>query len=136
MSKLLVIALAPVPDDVLERCVPEERRASTEVRMVAPASRLSPLKWLANEEDSAREEAADRAHRSAERLPDEATVEEGVGDTDPLQATEDALRTFDADQIVVVVPPDDEQSWLDRASVSDGFERFGRPVRYLRASRP
>jgi hypothetical protein len=129
--KLLVIALAPVPDDLLERHVPAGERELLEVRMVSPASGISPLQWLTNEEDAARDEARSLAKRGAESVEARASVEADAGDADPVQAAEDALRTFEADEIVVVVPREDEGSWLDRTSVEDGFERFGRPVHYL-----
>ena len=128
--RLLVIALAPVPDDLLEDRVPVAGR-ETEVRVVSPASGVSPLQWLTNAEDDARGEAESLAKRGAESVEDRASVSAEAGDTDPIQATEDALRTFDADEIVIVVPRDDEGSWLDRTSVEDGFERFGRPVHYV-----
>ena len=54
-----------------------------------------------------------------------------MGDVDPIQAVEDALRAFSADEIVVLVRPEEEASWLERRSVEDGFESFGLPVRYL-----
>jgi hypothetical protein len=131
-QRVLVIALAPVPPDLFgdERKAPGENEL--ELRLVSPASHLSRLQWLTNEEDEARGEAESRASHSAERVNAAASVEAEAGDTDPIQAAEDALRTFDADELVIVVPPQDEQSWLDRASVEDGFERFGRPVRYVR----
>lgn len=131
IQRVLVIAMAPVPDDLLERELGGLDPGTIELRMISPASRVSPLQWLTNEEDGARAEAEQIAEEGAEAAPSEASVEAGVGDTDPLQAAEDALRTFDADQVVVVVPPGDEASWLDRASMADGFERFGKPVRYL-----
>jgi hypothetical protein len=132
VPKLLVIALAEVPDDLLDRSLGPADRASAEVRVVSPVSKLSPLQWLTNEEDAAREQAEAIAAAGAERVAGEADVDDaGAGDTDPVQAAEDALRTFDADQIVVVVPRDEEASWLERASLEDGFERFGRPVRYV-----
>ena len=52
-----------------------------------------------------------------------------VGDTDPIQAAEDALREFEADEIVVIVPPEEKASWLERRSVED-------EVRALRPARP
>jgi hypothetical protein len=121
-----VVAMAPVPDQVLA-----DTRKSREVRIVSPASRLSPMQWLANAEDEARGEAQEIVDEAEEAVGSEAEAETEIGDTDPLQAAEDALRTFDADEIVVVVPPEEESSWLERASMAEGFERFERPVRYV-----
>jgi hypothetical protein len=102
-----------------------------EVQVVSPASKLSPLQWLANEEDGARAEAGEIAERTAESVADAPRVEAEVGDVDPIQAAEDALARFPADELIVVVPPKEEQSKLERAALEDGFERFRIPVRYL-----
>jgi hypothetical protein len=127
--RILVVALATREAPVLPR-----ELGDAEVLVVSPASNLSRLKWLANEEDKARAQAEETARQTAESLPGESAATE-VGDVDPLQAVEDALREFEADEIVVLVPPEDEASWLERGSVESGFEQFGRPVRYLVAER-
>lgn len=102
-----------------------------EVKIVAPASDISPLQWLANDEDEAREEAAQQADQAAEAVEPAATVETEVGDSDPVQAAEDALRTFSADQIVIVTGSGDEAGWLEEDSASAAYERFGLPVTRL-----
>ena len=63
-------------------------------------------------------------------------VEAGAGDMDPVVAAQDALRTFPADELLVVLPDGEsgrDATWLERAAVP-GFERLGLPVRYVRAS--
>ena len=52
-------------------------------------------------------------------------------DTDPVQAIEDALRTFPADEVLVVTRPDDDASWLEEDSAQEARERFGVPVTRL-----
>jgi hypothetical protein len=127
-DRVLIVAMAGVDGEQLREAVPDLSRQAADVKIVSPASRLSPAKWLTNEEDDARAEAAAVAERAADAEP---SIEAEVGDVDPLQAAEDALRTFDAEELVIVLPPESEASWLERASVEDGFERFGRPVRYV-----
>jgi len=62
------------------------------IRVVAPAADVSPLQWLASDEDEAREKAAGVASEAAESVePEAARTEAEVGDTDPVQAIEDAL---------------------------------------------
>ena len=92
-KRLLVVATVPVDNTLLRDRVREHAGSGAQVRIVAPASDLSPLQWLATDEDEARDEAADIA-RSAERAvgPEARAVETGVGDPDPVQAIEDALR--------------------------------------------
>ena len=127
-SHVLVIATVPIDHELLDSVLDVEGAA---IHIVAPASKVSHVQWLTNAEDDAREEASVVAERTAGAVPDGAQVETEVGDVDPLQAAEDALREFPASEIVVVVPPADEASWLERASVEDGFARFGLPVRYI-----
>jgi nucleotide-binding universal stress UspA family protein len=130
-SRLLIVATTSVPHDALRPLVADLVDEEADVRVVSPASKLSPLQWLANEEDEARAQAEEIAEDVAAAVADEGSVEAEVGDTDPLQAAEDALRTFDADHLVVAVKEEEKASWLERASVEDGFERFGRPVTYV-----
>jgi hypothetical protein len=129
---LLVVATVPVDGDVLRGRVREHAGEAAEVRIVAPASDLSPLQWLATDEDAAREEAAEIAAR-AERVvePEAAGVQTEVGDPDPVQAIEDALRQFPADEVLVVTRPGDEAGWLEQDAAEEASERFGVPVTHL-----
>ena len=63
--------------------------------------------------------------------PEAARTETEVGDTDPVQAIEDALRTFPADEVLVVTRPEDDASWLEQDSAREARERFGVPVTRL-----
>jgi hypothetical protein len=131
-KRLLVVATAPVDEAVLRESVREHVGPDAEVRVVAPASDLSPLEWLATDEDEARGEAADIAD-SAERAvePEAGRVETEVGDSDPVQAIEDALREFPADEVIVVTRPGDDAGWLEKDSAEEASERFGVPVTHL-----
>ena len=131
-KKLLVIATAPVEPGPLRDAVREHAGDEAEIRVVAPASDVSPLQWLASDEDKARDKAADVASEAAESVEPEASrTEAEVGDTDPVQAIEDALRTFPADEVLVVTRPDDDASWLEEDSAQEARERFGVPVTRL-----
>jgi nucleotide-binding universal stress UspA family protein len=131
-KRLLIVATAPVEETILRDRVREHAGPDAEVRVVAPASDLSPLEWLATDEDEARGEAADIA-RSAERAvePEAGRVETEVGDSDPVQAIEDALRQFPADEVIVLTRADDEAGWLEKDSAAAASERFGVPVTHL-----
>jgi len=131
-KKLLVIATAPVEPGPLRDAVRDHAGDEAEIRVVAPASDVSPLQWLASDEDKARDKAADVASEAAESVEPEASrTEAEVGDTDPVQAIEDALRTFPADEVLVVNRPDDDASWLEEDSAQEARERFGVPVTRL-----
>ena len=102
-KKLLVVATAPVEPGPLRDAVREHAGQDAEIRVVAPASDVSPLQWLASDEDAARDKASEVASEAAATVEPEATrTEAEVGDTDPVQAIEDALRTFPADEVLVV----------------------------------
>jgi hypothetical protein len=71
------------------------------VYVVAPAH-VGPLHWLATDEQSARDQAGVRALEAEWILADEASVGGAAGDADPTLAVEDALRSFKADEILLV----------------------------------
>jgi hypothetical protein len=54
-----------------------------------------------------------------------------IGDVDPITAIEDALRTFAADEILVVTRPDDDATWLEQGTGQAALERFALPVTQL-----
>lgn len=128
---LVVVATEPISAERLLRAAPE-LSAAREVLVVPTPSSLSRLEWLANDEDEARMKAAEAAADTVQAIEEQGTAAEGgVGDVDPLQAAEDALAQFEADEIVVVLPSEQEASWLERSALRDGFERLGPPVRHV-----
>jgi hypothetical protein len=131
-KRLLVVATVPVEGELLRERVRAHAGEGAEVRIVAPASDLSPLEWLATDEDEAREEAAEIATRAERAVEPEArAVETEVGDPDPVQAIEDALRQFPAEEVIVVTRPGDKAGWLEQDSAEEASERFGVPVTHL-----
>ena len=58
-----------------------------------------------------------------------------VGDGDPLQAIEDALRTFGADEIVISTHPEGRSHWLAHNVVGAARGPFRRPD-HARRRRP
>jgi hypothetical protein len=131
-KRLLVVTTIPVEGEILRNRVREHAGEAAEIRIVAPASDLSPLEWLATDEDAAREEAAEIA-AAAERAvePEARAVETEVGDPDPVQAIEDALRQFPAEEVLVVTRPGDEAGCLEQDAAEEASERFGVPVTHL-----
>ena len=125
--RLLVVITTEVADGVLRDLVRSHAGADAEMLVVAPASELSRLDWLTNAEDDARSEAAALAGKAAEATPSE-DVEARVGDSDPVKAIEDALRTFAADEILVVAHPDDQAGWLEEGTGATVQARFDLPV--------
>jgi hypothetical protein len=129
-QRILVVPTAPIPTRSIRSLLRESFPDDAEIEIIAPASNISWLDWLTNAEDDARAEAAQNAEQVAEAIPNDPT-ETKVGDTDPLQAIDDALRTFPADQVVVVTRPDDQASWLETGVGSAAQKRFSVPVTHL-----
>ncbi len=128
--RILVVTTAAVPEAEVESVVRAHAGEDAEVYVVAPASKISWLDRLTNAEDDARADAADRANAASEAAPGE-QVEAHVGDVEPLQAIEDALRTFPADEIVVLTAPDEQATWLEAGLGEAARERFSVPVTHL-----
>jgi nucleotide-binding universal stress UspA family protein len=95
-----------------------------QVLVVCPALN-SPLRHWASDEDPARAAAQQRLDASLDRLQELGIEARGeVGDGDPLQAIEDALRTFGADEIIISTHPPGRSNWLERGVVEKARERF------------
>ena len=99
--------------------------------MVSPALN-SPIRHWASDEDPAREEARRRLEASLERLRTNGIEASGeVGDADPLQAIEDAVRTFGPDEIIISTHPEGRSHWLERGVVTGARERFAVPITHV-----
>jgi hypothetical protein len=48
-----------------------------------------------------------------------------------VKAIEDALRTFPADEVILVTLPDEDAAWLERGSAKTALNRFSLPVTHL-----
>jgi hypothetical protein len=125
--RLLVVTTTEVADSVLRDLVRRRAGDDAEMLVVAPASEISRLDWLTNAEDDARTEATSIAAKTAEATPTE-DVEARVGDSDPVKAIEDALRTFAADEILVVAHPDDQAGWLEEGAAETAQAHFSLPI--------
>ncbi len=114
--------------DVLRRKAENVRES---VLVVAPALN-SPVRHWASDEDGARAEAQRRLESSLEQLATAGVEARGeVGDGDPLQAIEDALRTFGADEIVISTHPEGRSHWLERNVVGAARDRFDVPITHV-----
>jgi nucleotide-binding universal stress UspA family protein len=101
------------------------------VLVVTPALN-SPLKHWVSDEDGARAAAQERLDASLAKLAEAGVQARGeVGDGDPLQAMEDALRTFGADEIIISTHPEGRSNWLERGVVQKARERFAVPITHV-----
>jgi hypothetical protein len=132
VRRILVIANETVGGQRLRE---EIRRRSEgyeeEVLVVSPALN-SPLRHWASDEDGARAQAQVRLNASLARLREAGVDAKGeVGDGEPLQALEDALRLFGADEIIISTHPEGRSHWLERGIVEAARERFAVPITHV-----
>ena len=121
MRNVLVLTSSERPVDELRALLGDD---VGELRVVVPTVRQSRLQWLTNADDDAREHADDVASSIAAALPSQ-EAEASAGDPDPLLAVEDALREFDADEVVVVTRPNEEATWLEEGSAEAIAQALG-----------
>jgi GABA permease len=85
-----------------------------------------------SDEDGARAAAQDRLDASLARLRQDGVQASGeVGDGDPLQAIEDAIRTFQPEEIVISTHPEGRSHWLERNVVGAARDRFDLPITHV-----
>ena len=102
-----------------------------EVLVVCPALN-SPLRHWVSDEDEARAKAQERLDESLAALAEDGLEATGrVGDADPLQAIEDALRAFGADEVIVSTHPPGRSNWLERDVIARARERFDLPITHV-----
>jgi len=130
--RILVIANETVGG---ERLRDEIRRRSEgyeeQVLVITPALN-SPLRHWASDEDGARVQAQERLDTSLDRLRALGIDAKGeIGDGEPLQAMEDALRLFGADEIIISTHPEGRSHWLEKNVVESARERFAVPITHV-----
>ena len=129
---MLVVANETVAGRRLHEAV---RRATegrpSRVLVISPALN-SPIRHFVSDEDGARRAAQERLDRSLNALGGEGIDASGqVGDADPVQAIEDALRTFGADEIIISTHPEGRSNWLEKGVVSGAKQRFTVPITHV-----
>ena len=124
---VLVVSTVERPEELLSAHIGE---ADT-VKVVVPVVRQGFLDWLANDEN-AFSRAERVAVRMGEELPGE-TVDAAAGEADVGLAVRDALATFPAQEIVVVVRPDEQEGLIESVASKSApqYSVEGIPVRYV-----
>jgi hypothetical protein len=98
---------------------------------VAPALNTR-TRFLMSDVDEAIERAEAVEQETVERMEEQGVDAAGdTGESDPLLALQDALQTFDADQIVLFTHPGGSSNWLEEGVVEEARERFDRPVEHV-----
>jgi GABA permease len=103
----------------------------SQILVVCPALN-SPIRHWASDEDQARAAAQARLDASLGAMRAAGLQVEGeIGDGDPIQAIEDAVRTFQPDELVISTHPEGRSHWLERGVVEKARERFAIPITHV-----
>lgn len=129
--RILVVANETVAGQALRGEIVRRAREDSDVLVVCPALN-SPIRHWASDEDGARAEAERRLTASLGALSSAGVEARGeVGDADPLQAMDDALRTFGADEIVISTHPPGRSNWLEKGVIDRARERYPVPITHV-----
>ena len=130
-KKILALVSEPISADVLRSAIGADAAADAEVLVVAPALNTKKRFFLADP-DPAIERAERVEEETVERLMEEGIDAAGdTGEEDPLLALQDALVTYEADEIVLFTHSGGKRNWLEDGLVEQAKERFDPPVRHM-----
>jgi hypothetical protein len=128
--KLLVLTSEPITADQLRTALPGGVDAEdAEVMVVAPALQESGLRFWMSDADEAIARAEEVRRQTVENLGEQGVPASGdTGESDPVQAIQDALQSFPADRVIVFSHTGDEESYREDVDQAEIEERFGIPV--------
>ena len=130
-KKILALVAEPVSADALRSAVGPDDADDAEVLVVAPALNSRRRFFLADP-DPAIERADQVQEETVERLDEEGIDAAGdTGEEDPMLALQDALVTFDADEVVLFTHQGGKQNWLEEGLVEEAGSRLSVPVRHV-----
>ena len=130
-KKILALVSEAVDAASLRSAFGDDDVEGAEVLVVAPALQ-SKRRFILADPDPAIERADEVQTETVERLDDEGIDAAGdTGDSDPLLAIQDALATFEADEIVLFTHSGGQRNFLEEGLVEEATERFDPPVRHL-----
>ncbi|MBS1679531.1 MAG: hypothetical protein JST08_19325 [Actinobacteria bacterium] len=105
---------------------------STEVRLVAPAVEMNPLHHTFGDIDEPRVEARERLEKALAAARATGLGARGeVGDSDPVQAAQDALLESPADEILIFAHADDCKEWYEGGLWKHAEESLAPPLKMV-----
>jgi len=127
--RIVVVIDETVDGEVLAAHVRRHRGGDDDrVLVVAPALTSHGHRWT-DDIDGDRRAAEQRLEETVAALSRAGIPAEGsVGSPEPLEATEDAIHLFGADQLVVVTHARTSENWAEKGFVDALRERFDVPV--------
>ena len=130
--RILVIANETVGGEpLLQEIRRRSERVAEHVFVIVPALN-SPLRHWTSDEDAARDAAQKRLEDSLASLRASGVDASGkIGDSDPLQAIEDGIRTYAPDELIISTHPEGRSHWLERGVVDAARGRFAVPITHV-----
>ena len=130
--RILVVANETVAGRELLECIEKKSENVAEKVLVVCPALNSPLRHWASDEDQARAKAQSRLDASLGAMRAVGLQVDGeIGDGDPIQAIEDAVRTFQPDELILSTHPEGRSHWLERGVVEKARERFAIPITHV-----
>lgn len=130
-KKILAIVSEAVDGEALRSALGGDGVEDAEVLVVAPAFQSKRRFFLADPDPGIKRAEAVQTE-TVERLDEEGIDAAGeAGESDPLLAIQDALATFEADEIVLFTHSGGKRNFLEEGLVDEATERFEPPVRHL-----
>ncbi len=131
--RILVVANRTCPCPELHAEVHDRiGEACGHILVVAPALNESRLAHFVSDSDGAEAAARERLDIAVEKLTaDGVRVDGVVGDAQPLQAIEDALVDFRADEVIISTHPAGDSSWLEKGLLEDARAAVDVPVHHF-----
>ena len=128
-SKLLIAGGEAAPSaSALPRGVKALIESADEILVIAPTL-PGRLDWLTSATDDARELADERLGAVLGQLEEVGVdVKGAVAGDDPIEAFNDAMRTFEADHILVALRSEDRAGWQERGLLGELVKRFSVPI--------
>jgi hypothetical protein len=128
--KALVLTSEPISAHQLREALPGDLDPNeVEVMVVAPALQQNPLKFWFSDADEAIARAEEVRRSTVEQLGRAGMAASGdTGESDPVEAIQDALATFSADRIILFTHRDDSSRYREDVDVDEVRRRFGLPV--------
>jgi hypothetical protein len=127
--RILVLVNEGVAGDALHDAVELHAADDPEVVVVAPAL-VGRLRYWTSDDRQARRAADERLACCLDSLQASGVNARGhIGEADPLQKIEDALRLFAADKIIIIATHGEGRSnWLAEDIIARARNRFSPPV--------
>jgi hypothetical protein len=102
--------------------------AADQILVVAP-SLPARIDWITSDTDRARRHADQRLHTVLGQLEELGVTATGaLGSDEPLEALEDAIRSFAPDHLLIAVRSETQAGWQERGLLEKIQQRFGIPM--------